>query len=170
MVLGVFARFGAWRRTAATAAVVGASLVGTAMATSAPSGAQSAGFNNGRGASIAQSIRLDPVAGGLSFGVGVGEALAGHQNTVGTAESRAVNTGVIGTTLAGQGCDGGDPTLPKEQQPQPLRADSSQDGPTQSSTSPGSTMRSPSWEVNASRAVGTSNSTVADSPAARVTR
>lgn len=128
MALGVVARFGAWRRTVATAAVVGASLVATAVATTAPSGAQAAGFNNGRGASIAESVRLDPVAGGLSFGVGVGEALAGHQNTVGTAESRAINTGVIGTTLAAEGCDGGEPTLPKEQQPQPLRVDSAQEG------------------------------------------
>ena len=38
------------------------------------------------------------------------------------AESRAINLGVIGVTLAGEGCDGGDPTLPEEDQPQPLIA------------------------------------------------
>ena len=37
---------------------------------------------------------------------------------------RGIDLGIIGTTLAAQGCDGGDATLPSSRQPQPLRADS----------------------------------------------
>jgi hypothetical protein len=128
MVLGASARFGAWRRTVGVAAVVGGSLVATAAVAPGTSGAQASGFNGGTGSAIAQSVRIDPRAGGLSFGISVGESLAGHQNTVATAESRSVNLGVIGVTLGAPGCDGGDPTLRKENQPQPLRVDSTEDG------------------------------------------
>jgi hypothetical protein len=128
MTLGAPPRFGAWRRTAGVAAAVGGALVATSMVSTGTSGAQAAGFNNGTGSAIAQSARIDPVAGGLSFGIGVGESLAGHQNTVATSESRAASLGVIGVTLGAPGCDGGDPTLPKEQQPQPVRTQSGAEG------------------------------------------
>ena len=120
---------GPWRRTIAAGAGVGVALLATA-ATTSSSGAQAAptSFNNGTGSASAQSIRLNPVSGGLSFGIGIGEALAGHQNTVGTAESRSANLGVVGTTLAAEGCDGGEPTLPEDQQPGTLRTDSTEDG------------------------------------------
>jgi hypothetical protein len=128
MTLGVPARIGQWRRTVGVAAVVAGALTATALTSTGTSAAQAPAFGNGRGSAIAESYRFDPVAGGLSFGVGVGEALAGHQNTLGVAESRAVNTGVIGTTLAAPGSGGGDPTLAKENQPQPLRTDSNEEG------------------------------------------
>lgn len=123
-------RLGHFRRTACLGMVVAGSMAAVA-ASGGSSAAQTAapggGFNKGLGSATAESIRIDPVAGGLSFGVGIAEALAGHQNTVATAESRAANLGVIGTTMAAEGCDGGDPTLPKEDQPQPLRADSTEE-------------------------------------------
>lgn len=128
MALGARARFGAWRRTVGVAALVAGALAATGLASTGTSGAQDAPFNNGTGSAFAQSVRIDPVAGGLSFGIGVGESLAGHQNTVATSESRAASLGVIGVTLAAPGCSGGDPTLPKEQQPQPVRTDSSTEG------------------------------------------
>lgn len=119
-----------FRRTATTGVlVVGA--VAIAASVGAPSAAgQTAApsFNKGTGNAVAESIRLDPVAGGLSFGIGIGEALAGHQNTAATAESRAANLGVIGTTLAAESCDGGDPSFPKEDQPQALRVESNEEG------------------------------------------
>jgi hypothetical protein len=115
-----------WRRTKLAGVAVGVAILATA-ATSGSSGAQT-GFNNGTGSANAQTIRVNPVSGGLSFGIGIGEALAGHQNTVGTAESRSANLGVIGTTLAGEGCDGGEATLPEDQQPGSLRTDSTEDG------------------------------------------
>ena len=54
--------------------------------------------------------------------------VAGHQNTGATGQSRAINLGVIGVTLAGEGCDGGDPTLAEEDQPQPVIARSGEKG------------------------------------------
>ena len=128
-------RLGHFRRTVCTgivvlAAVGAAASVGAPGAAGAPlTPAQAAeAFNKGTGSALAESIRLDPVAGGLSFGMGVGESLAGHQNSSATAESRAANLGVIGTTAAAEGCDGGEPSLPKEDQPQPLRAQSGEEG------------------------------------------
>jgi hypothetical protein len=124
-----------FRRTVCTgvvvaAAVAGVAAVGASSAAGAPrTPAQAAAeFNRGTGSALAESIRLDPVAGGLSFGIGVGESLAGHQNSGATAESRAANLGVIGTTMAAEGCDGGEPTMPREDQPQPLRAQSGEEG------------------------------------------
>jgi hypothetical protein len=125
-----------WRRTKLTAVgVVGAlgitMLTGTG-STAAPS--QTTLSNNGLGSAQATGLFIDPVAGGLSFGLGIGQALAGHQNTVGSAESRAFDLGVIGVTLAAEGCDGGDPTLPAESQPQPLRAASNEEGAAEGTT------------------------------------
>lgn len=125
---GVAPRVGAWRRTACVGVAVGGALLATSVGGVGTSAAQDAPFNNGTGSAIAQSVRVDPVAGGLSFGIGVGESLAGHQNTVATSESRAANLGVIGVTLGAPGCAGGDPTLPKDQQPSPLRTDSNAEG------------------------------------------
>lgn len=120
-----------WRRTRWTAAAVatalGATLAsGIGTTSAAPASQQPDAFNKGTGQAIAQTYRLDPVAGGLSFGVGIGEALAAHQNQVATAEARAINLGVIGVTLAGDACDGGDPDLAAEDQPQAVRTDSNQ--------------------------------------------
>jgi hypothetical protein len=118
----------AFRRTKRTAIAVGAVAAITFVAVdpgaAAPSAPAQEAFNKGTGSAEANSIKVDPVAGGLSFGVGIGQALAGHQNTVGQAESRAFDLGVIGVTLAAQGCDGGDPTLPNSSQPQPERISS----------------------------------------------
>jgi hypothetical protein len=128
MTLGAPARIGAWGRTIGVAAALAGALTATGLASTGTSAAQAAPFNNGTGSAIAQSARIDPVAGGLSFGIGVGESLAGHQNTVATSESRSASLGVIGVTLGAPGCDGGDPTLPKEQQPQPVRTQSGAEG------------------------------------------
>ena len=119
---------GHFRRTACTGLVVVGAVTAAAGIGAPAALGQAAGFNKGTGTAVAESIRFDPVAGGLSFGVGIGEALAGHQNAAATAESRSANLGVIGTTAAGEGCDGGDPTLPEEDQPQPLRVESGEEG------------------------------------------
>jgi hypothetical protein len=124
----------AWRRTAYVGVAVSGAVLVTGLiapgisSAQSPTSAESEPFNNGIGQATARSIRINPVLGALSFGIGVGEALANHQNTVGTAEARTANLGVIGVTLAGEGCDGGDPTLPEDQQPIALRTDSNQPG------------------------------------------
>jgi hypothetical protein len=85
---------------------------------------QAAGFSPGTGNAIALGYKVNPAFGGLSFGITAGESVAGHQNTAASAQSKAVNLGVIGVTLAGEGCDGADPTLAEEDQPQPVTASS----------------------------------------------
>jgi hypothetical protein len=116
----------AFRRTLAAGAVWAAAMGGLLAASPAASGQE--GVNPGRGSAYAQGVKVDPRTGRLSFGVTYGMALAGHQNTIAIAEARSADLGVIGTTLAGEGCSGGDPTLPEEDQPQPLEARSNEEG------------------------------------------
>ena len=116
----------AFRRTAAVAAVWAVGMAGL-VATSAPASGQT-GVEPGRGSAYAQGYKIDPRSGRLSFGLTYGMALSGHQNLVAVGEARSLDLGVIGTTLAGEGCDGGDPTLAKEDQPQPLVVRSSEEG------------------------------------------
>lgn len=108
----------AFRRTAAIGAVWVVAMAGF-VATSSSAGGQEA-VDAGMGSAYAQGIKVDPRNGRLSFGLTLGMALAGHQNNVAVGEARSVDLGVIGTTLAAEACDGGDPTLPREDQPQPL--------------------------------------------------
>jgi len=82
----------------------------------------------GRGNAYAQGVKVDPRTGRLSFGITYGQALAGHQNTIAIAESHSADLGLLGDQLAGEGCDGGDPTYPKEDQPQPLESRSNGEG------------------------------------------
>lgn len=122
-----------FRRTRRTAAAVGAATLLTFLATdpgsAAPSApAQDGGFNAGTGTAIALGYKVNPTQGNLSFGITAGESVAGHQNTAATGQARAINLGVIGVTLGGEGCDGGDPTLPAEQQPQPVVVTSGEEG------------------------------------------
>ncbi|MEY2567612.1 MAG: hypothetical protein QOE35_2141 [Actinomycetota bacterium] len=107
------------RSVAALAALMGALLLTTASASS-----ESTGFQNGTAAAQAQAIKVNPTAAALSIGVTLGTSLAGYTNEVAKAESRGIDLGIIGTTLAGAGCDGSAPSFPADQQPQPLSVDS----------------------------------------------
>ena len=119
-------KINAFKRTLATGAVWAVAMGGL-LATS-PSASGQEAVEPGLGSAYAQGVKVDPRSGRLSFGVTYGLALAGHQNKVAVAEARSVDLGVIGTTLGGEGCKGGDPTLPKEDQPQPLVARSTEEG------------------------------------------
>src|SRR6266508_1842502 len=98
---------------------------------SAASPAQTADLKPGVGLAIAETEKLDPRAGGLSLGITAGRSIAGHQNTVAQASSQALDYGVIGSTLAAEGCDGSKPTLPSDQQPHAIHVDSRQANSTQ---------------------------------------
>jgi hypothetical protein len=112
-----------FRRTARVGAVAIAATTLT-FALTAPGQAaptqETAGFGPGTGSAIALAYKVNPLFGNLSFGITAGESVAGHQNTGASAQSKAVNLGVIGVTLAGEGCKGDEPTLPAEDQPQPV--------------------------------------------------
>ena len=115
------------RNKAQRAAAAVAAVTGTLLLMASTAGSQtgsSSAFPNGTASASAQSVKVNPTAASLSIGATIGIALAGYQNDVAKAEARGVDLGVIGTTLAGEGCDGGEPTLPADQQPQPLVADS----------------------------------------------
>ncbi|MDQ2649922.1 MAG: hypothetical protein M3Z03_10230 [Actinomycetota bacterium] len=121
----------AFRRTRRRAALVTTGFVTFAALTGTvaqPGGAQDAPFGAGTGNAIAIAYKVNPVFGNLSFGITAGESVAGHQNTGSQAQSKAVNLGVIGVTLAGEGCNGADPTLPSSSQPQPVVVSSDEPG------------------------------------------
>lgn len=90
------------------------------------SGQTSGGLQPGRGMALAETEKIDPRTGSLSLGITMGRSIAGHQNTVAQASSQAVDLGVIGTTAAAQACDGSDPSLPADKQPQAIQVDSRQ--------------------------------------------
>lgn len=117
-----------FRRTALTAAVVGAAVVTTAIVgpglSPALAGTPATVATAGQATAIAQSYRVNPTTASLSIGITFGLSLAGYTNNVAQAESRAIDLGIVGSTLAAESCSGGDPTLPADQQPQSLTADS----------------------------------------------
>jgi hypothetical protein len=112
----------AFRRTALVTVGVAATFATTLALTAPGQAAPSAGeaFGPGTGSATALAYKVNPIFGNLSFGITAGESVAGHQNTGATAQSKAVNLGVIGVTLAGEGCKGAAPTLAAEDQPQPV--------------------------------------------------
>jgi hypothetical protein len=113
-----------FRRTAIAACGVGLAVAATALTSPAQAGAPATLADAGTAAATANAYKVNPTTASLSLGIGFGISLAGYTNNVAQAESRGIDLGIIGGTLAGEGCDGGDPTLPAEDQPQPLRADS----------------------------------------------
>lgn len=122
-----------YRRTKRTAIAVTVSALAVFLLTDAGGAARASttaadDFSAGTGAATALGYKANPTNGNLSFGVTVGESIAGHQNTAATGQSRAINTGVIGVTLAGEACDGGDPSWAEEDQPQPVIARTGEDG------------------------------------------
>ena len=58
----------------------------------------------GQGTAQANVMRVDPRAGSLSIGVGLGQAIAGHQNGASKAQSLSLDLGVIGTSLTTASC------------------------------------------------------------------
>ena len=118
--------FRPYRRTAITASAVGMLVLGAALSAPAEAGTPATVKDAGTASAIATSYKVNPTTASLSIGITFGTALAGYTNNVSQAEARAIDLGIIGSTLAGEGCDGGAPTLPADQQPQSLRADSRQ--------------------------------------------
>jgi hypothetical protein len=82
----------------------------------------------GVGSSYAQSLQVTPHEGSLAVGAVLGEALAGHTNSVARAQSQGVDLGAIGASLAGYNCG----TAPSDTQvalvPQPLQAETPDGG------------------------------------------
>ncbi|MDE0804795.1 MAG: hypothetical protein OSA99_15910, partial [Acidimicrobiales bacterium] len=79
----------------------------------------------GAGAGIAELVQIDPAIANLSLTIRVGTSLAGHQNIGATSEARTLDLGFIGSILTGEGCNGGDPTIPPSAIPEIISANSS---------------------------------------------
>jgi hypothetical protein len=120
--------FKPYSRTAIAACGVGAAVLAAALTgpgvAPAVAGTPATNQTAGTASATATSYKVNPTTASLSIGVSFGISLAGYTNQVSQAESRGIDLGIIGTTLAAQGCDGGDPTLAASKQPQPLHADS----------------------------------------------
>lgn len=110
------------RLGAAVAALMGGMLVMTSVASSQTTATPT--FGNGTASASAQAVKVNPTAAALSLGITFGISLSGYTNEVAKAESRGIDLGIIGTTLAGEPCDGGEPSFAAERQPQPLAVDS----------------------------------------------
>jgi len=108
------------RLTAGVAAASAAALLASVAGPAAAEG----DFQNGTATAIAQSYKVNPTASGLSIGITFGLSLSDYTNTVARAESRAIDLGIVGTTLAAEGCDGGAPTMSSDKQPQSVFVDS----------------------------------------------
>ena len=124
----------AQRAVAVLAALLGVLLITTAQASSQTT--PTSGFTNGTASATSQAVKVNPTAAALSIGVTFGIALSGYTNEVAKAESRGIDLGIIGTTLAGEPCDGGEPTFAAERQPQPLAVDSRQPDAAAGKTAP----------------------------------
>jgi hypothetical protein len=112
-----------YRRTALVAVSSAAVLLATLGV--AP-GAQSeeVPFNNGTAKATAIVAQVAPGVGSLQLGITSGVAVAEIKNTVGQAQAKTLDLGLIGGTLTAEGCDGGAPIVAQSQLPQPLRVDS----------------------------------------------
>ena len=78
----------------------------------------------GTAQAIAELVQIDPAVGNLALTMRVGTSIAGHQNIGASSEARSVDLGFIGDILAGEGCDGGDPTIPPGTLPESVIASS----------------------------------------------
>ena len=119
---------GPFTRTAIAACGVGAAVLATALSgpgvSPALAGTPATDKTAGTASATATSYKVNPTEAALSIGITFGISLAGYTNHVAQAESRGIDLGIIGTTLAAQGCSGGAPTLAASKQPQPLHTDS----------------------------------------------
>ncbi|HUR77125.1 MAG TPA: hypothetical protein VMZ22_04195 [Acidimicrobiales bacterium] len=117
-----------YRRTAIAACGVGLAVLATALTGPgvgpAVAGTPATLQTAGTASAIATSYKVNPTTASLSLGLSFGVSLAAYTNNVAQAEARGIDLGIIGSTLAGETCDGGAPTLPAEDQPQALRTDS----------------------------------------------
>src|SRR5262249_6769400 len=123
-----------YRRTRWVALASAGVMVATFVASTATGGAASAssaaanqtatgGGRPGAASASRYATKRDPRARNLPIRNTSGTTAAAHQDPAAQATSQAIALGSIGTSLAGQGCDGSAPTLPDSGQPHAVVAD-----------------------------------------------
>jgi hypothetical protein len=98
-------------------ALIGASVAGPWAHAEAP-------FIPGTATGTAQAFAIAPKTGGFAYTITGGGTVADFRGSLAQARSQSVDFGLIGTSLTTQQCDGSDPTLDRDQLPQPLIAES----------------------------------------------
>jgi hypothetical protein len=112
-----------YRRTALVAVSSTAVLLATlGLAPGAES--QETPFSNGTAKATAVVAQVAPGVGSLQLGITSGVAVSEIKNTVGQAQAKTLDLGLIGGTLTAESCSGGAPIVQQNQLPQPLRVDS----------------------------------------------
>ncbi|HET9077772.1 MAG TPA: hypothetical protein VFN68_12640 [Acidimicrobiales bacterium] len=117
-------------RLALAAASTAAAATGLITMATAP--AAHAAVSPGEGSSYAQSLAAAPHDGSLAVGVTLGEALAGHTNSIARAQSQGIDLGAIGTAATGYNC--GSQSLQPDQIPQAYSTETGQPGAAQGET------------------------------------
>lgn len=98
-------------------ALIGASVAGPWAHAEAP-------FIPGTATGTAQAFAIAPKTGGFAYTITGGGTVADFRGSLAQARSQSVDFGLIGTSLTTQQCDGSDPTINRDQLPQPLIAES----------------------------------------------
>jgi hypothetical protein len=112
-----------YRRTALVAVSSSALLVASLGGAPGAEGQQAA-FSNGTAKATAVVANIAPGVGSLKLGITSGVAVSEIKNTVGQAQAKTLDLGLIGGTLTAEGCTGGAPILSQSDLPQALRVDS----------------------------------------------
>jgi hypothetical protein len=112
-----------YTRTALVATASVGLLVATLGLAPSPDG-QTTEFSNGTAKATAVVSQVAPGVGNLQLGITAGVAVAEIKNTVGQAQAKAADFGLIGSTLTAESCTGGDAVITQSQLPQPTRVDS----------------------------------------------
>lgn len=121
---GVIRKVGGWVLSAAILSL------GAVPASSSVRAVSPTGFNNGAGEAYAKIMSAKAIAGSTEIGVDFGIALAKYQGSVGIAEGRAYDLGIIEALLSSS-CDGSPPTIDKATINQGIRVDSRDVAPLQ---------------------------------------
>lgn len=108
-----------------TTALTAAALAGGGAVWAEPNDAPvvTGGFRNGSAKATAIVAELAPGIGTLRLGFQTGTAVAEIQNSLAQAQAQAVDTGLVGSSLTAEDCDGNPGVIRPEQLPQPLRTD-----------------------------------------------
>src|SRR4051794_11070021 len=107
-----------WIAGGASSALVLAGAVG--YGPTSPAGADTA---PGVGSSYAQSLQVTPHEGSLAVGAVLGEALAGHTNSVARAQSQGIDLGAVGASMKGYNCGEAPSDTQVALVPDPLQAE-----------------------------------------------
>lgn len=112
-----------YSRTALVGLATTGLLVGAVTTASGAQG-QAAPFSNGTAKATAIVSQVAPGVGSLQLGITSGVAVAEIKNTIGQAQAKTLDLGLIGSTLTAESCSGGAAAVTQADLPQALRVDS----------------------------------------------